>query len=215
MYLYFKRTLPYVSLNFLNKSLGVTKITGETEVPVAKDTKENTDKDSKDKDKDRDKAKSKESGETNDKEEGEHEGEKEDSELEEGELSDGDDARPEETEPRPVCRFYNRGQCTWGVSCRFLHPGVTDKGNYTMFDMIRPMAYPPHAATPHEYRSHIDRPNMARSLSGYGAPAHTTKVEEAPTESAWERGLRHAKEVNSSRNISSKNDAIKSSGFSR
>lgn len=130
----------------------------------------------------------------NDKEEGE-EGEKEESELEEGELSDGDDARPEETEPRPVCRFYNRGQCTWGVSCRFLHPGVTDKGNYTMFDMVRPMAYPPHAATPHEYRPHIDRPNIRPLPGGYGAPAHTPKVEETPTESAWERGLRHAKEV--------------------
>lgn len=139
--------------------------------------------------------KSRESGETNDKEEGEEDGEKEESELEEGELSDGDDARPEETEPRPVCRFYNRGQCTWGVSCRFLHPGVTDKGNYTMFDMVRPMAYPPHATAPHEYRSHIDRPSIVRSLSGYGAPAHAPKVEEVPTESAWERGLRHAKEV--------------------
>lgn len=115
--------------------------------------------------------------------------------MEEGELSDGDDARPEETEPRPVCRFYNRGQCTWGVSCRFLHPGVTDKGNYTMFDMVRPMAYPPHASAPHEYRPHIDRPNIVRPLSNYGAPAHPPKVEEAPTESAWERGLRHAKEV--------------------
>lgn len=158
-----------------------------------KETKEN-EKDSKDKDKDKDKAKSKESGEINDKEEGE-EGEKEESELEEGELSDGDDARPEETEPRPVCRFYSRGQCTWGVSCRFLHPGVTDKGNYTMFDMVRPMAYPPHAAAPHEYRSHIDRPSMRSSLPSYGAPTHAPKVEETPTESAWERGLRHAKEV--------------------
>lgn len=119
------------------------------------------------------------------------------SELEEGELSDGDDARPEETEPRPVCRFYNRGQCTWGVSCRFLHPGVTDKGNYTMFDMVRPMAYPPHASTPHDYRPHIERPNMVRPLPGYGAPPHTPKIEELPTESAWERGLRHAKEVRS------------------
>lgn len=175
----------------------VVKITGETETPIGKDIKEHTEKDAKHKDKDTEKAKSKESGEINDKEEGEDDGEKEESELEEGELSDGDDARPEETEPRPVCRFYNRGQCTWGVSCRFLHPGVTDKGNYTMFDMIRPMAYPPHAATPHEYRSHIDRPAMARSsMPGYGgAPAHTPKVEEAPTESAWERGLRHAKEV--------------------
>lgn len=170
----------------------LNEIAGETDMPTAKESKENTEKDSKDKDKD--KAKSKDSGETNDKEEGE-EGEKEESELEEGELSDGDDARPEETEPRPVCRFYNRGQCTWGVSCRFLHPGVTDKGNYTMFDMVRPMAYPPHASATHEYRPHIDRPNMVRPLPNYGAPAHAPKVEEAPTESAWERGLRHAKEV--------------------
>lgn len=172
----------------------IDKIIGETEASITKVGKENVEKDSKDKDKDKDKTKSKEPGETNDKEEGE-EGEKEESELEEGELSDGDDARPEETEPRPVCRFYSRGQCTWGVSCRFLHPGVTDKGNYTMFDMVRPMAYPPHAAAPHEYRAHIDRPSMRSSMSSYGAPTHAPKVEETPTESAWERGLRHAKEV--------------------
>ena len=60
-------------------------------------------------------------------------------ELEDGEVTDGDEKRPEENEPKPVCRFYTRGQCTWGVSCRFLHPGVTDKGNYTMFDMVRPI----------------------------------------------------------------------------
>lgn len=53
---------------------------------------------------------------------------KEAKELEEGEVTDEDDVRPEETEPRPVCRFFSRGQCTWGASCRFLHPGVTDKG---------------------------------------------------------------------------------------
>lgn len=64
----------------------------------------------------------------------------EEGELEEGEVSDEDEKRPEETEPKPVCRFYTRGQCTWGMSCRFLHPGVTDKGNYTMFDnVIRPV----------------------------------------------------------------------------
>lgn len=61
-------------------------------------------------------------------------------ELEEGEVTDEDEKRPEETEPKPVCRFYTRGQCTWGMSCRFLHPGVTDKGNYTMFDMVRPIS---------------------------------------------------------------------------
>lgn len=38
--------------------------------------------------------------------------------VEEGEVTDDDEVRPEETEPRPVCRFYSRGQCTWGASCR-------------------------------------------------------------------------------------------------
>lgn len=52
-------------------------------------------------------------------------------ELEEGEVTDEDEVRPEETEPRPVCRFFSRGQCTWGASCRFLHPGVTDKGQFS------------------------------------------------------------------------------------
>lgn len=48
------------------------------------------------------------------------EGELKGDDLEEGELTDEDENRPEETEPRPVCRFYNRGQCTWGSSCRYL-----------------------------------------------------------------------------------------------
>ncbi|KOB67203.1 putative neuroproteinsis [Operophtera brumata] len=86
------------------------------------------------------------------------------SSLEEGEVSDEAERRPEESEPRPVCRFFSRGACT------FLHPGVTDKGNYNMFDVVRGVpssgAYP--AAPPRDV---------------------------APPESAWERGLRTAKEV--------------------
>jgi nuclear protein NHN1 len=99
--------------------------------------------------------------------------EKERDELEEGEVTDEDEVRPEETEPRPVCRFFSRGQCTWGASCRFLHPGVTDKGNYTMFELIRPVV-------PGEY---------GREERSY------TRPEPAPIESAWERGLRTAKEM--------------------
>lgn len=99
--------------------------------------------------------------------------EKEKEELEEGEVTDEDDVRPEETEPRPVCRFFSRGQCTWGASCRFLHPGVTDKGNYTMFEMIRPVV-------PGEF---------GRDERLYG------KAEPPLVESAWERGLRTAKEM--------------------
>lgn len=61
---------------------------------------------------------------------------KESKELEEGEVTDEDDIRPEETEPRPVCRFFSRGQCTWGASCRFLHPGVTDKGIFQLIALF-------------------------------------------------------------------------------
>ena len=43
----------------------------------------------------------------------------EQSDLEEGELSDEADTKPEETE-RPICRFFSRGHCTWGSNCRYL-----------------------------------------------------------------------------------------------
>ena len=60
--------------------------------------------------------------------------------LEEGEVSDEDEeSRKERLKPQPVCRFYSKGQCTWGSSCRFVHPGVLDKGNYNMFAPPRPI----------------------------------------------------------------------------
>ena len=40
-------------------------------------------------------------------------------ELEDGEISDEDEAlKTERLEPKPVCRFFSKGQCTWGQSCR-------------------------------------------------------------------------------------------------
>lgn len=123
-------------------------------------------------------------------------------ELEEGEVSDEDEKRPEETEPKPVCRFYTRGQCTWGMSCRFLHPGVTDKGNYTMFDMIRPVPVNAHpyghgpGGGPnyhHDFRG--DRPAMHPMHGGANAPPQARPLPEPVVESAWERGLRTAKEM--------------------
>ncbi|XP_011193181.1 zinc finger CCCH domain-containing protein 18 isoform X1 [Zeugodacus cucurbitae] len=154
---------------------------------------------------------------TNDKEKtSKSDGEAEDGEeLEEGEVSDEDEKRPEETEPKPVCRFYTRGQCTWGMSCRFLHPGVTDKGNYTMFDLVRPVPvtqtgpsasrpsnYPAHTIDYHDFRT--DRPALHQRLgiqhppSAYGAhhdPRAATADTPVVIESAWERGLRTAKEM--------------------
>lgn len=139
----------------------------------------------------------------------------EEEELEEGEVSDEDEKRPEETEPKPVCRFYTRGQCTWGMSCRFLHPGVTDKGNYTMFDLVRPVPllqggvagsrssnYNVHAADYHDYRT--ERPSLHHRSAiphtpNVYVPTHEARpvASEGPVvvESAWERGLRTAKEM--------------------
>lgn len=132
----------------------------------------------------------KEEGECEVKDDRSDEGELEGDDLEEGELTDEDENRPEETEPRPICRFYSRGQCTWGSSCRFVHPGVTDKGNYTMFDVVRPLvpanglsSYPPM-----DYRALYDKP----STMVYQSPL---KEEPVVFESAWERGLRQAKEM--------------------
>lgn len=68
---------------------------------------------------------------------------------------------------------------------RFLHPGVTDKGNYTMFELIRPMVPGgPGYGVPDE---RFDR-------LGYGAPP-AARGEPPVVESAWERGLRTAKEM--------------------
>lgn len=113
---------------------------------------------------------------------------KEPIELEEGEVSDEDEARPEETEPRPVCRFFSRGQCTWGASCRFLHPGVTDKGHYTMFELVRPTLLSEYGTVPPSARvpSLLDDPRIQ--------PPHGNP-QQPPIESAWERGLRTAKEM--------------------
>ncbi|XP_055386760.1 zinc finger CCCH domain-containing protein 18 [Condylostylus longicornis] len=143
--------------------------------------------------------------------------EKEDGEeLEEGEVSDEDEKRPEESEPKPVCRFYTRGACTWGMSCRFLHPGVTDKGNYTMFDMIRPVPiasnsvhsnnYPPYIEyqerstllhrPPHMHHPNFSNLHTEHRMMGSAPPGANPSIENIPAvESAWERGLRTAKEM--------------------
>lgn len=116
-------------------------------------------------------------------------------ELEDGEVTDGDDKRPEESEPKAVCRFFTRGQCTWGMSCRFLHPGTTDKGNYTMFDMIRPIPVPQTAPIiPPAYDYRNERPPI-HHMPPHAPYGHPRSAPAGDPESAWERGLRTAKEM--------------------
>ncbi|XP_033754970.1 uncharacterized protein DDB_G0290685-like [Pecten maximus] len=64
------------------------------------------------------------------------------SDRDDGEVDDDEDCEEGEIkEPgarkpfvKPICRFYTRGQCTWGNNCRFLHPGINDKGNYRLIE---------------------------------------------------------------------------------
>ena len=52
-----------------------------------------------------------------------------DDDCEEGEIKDTSGRPPQFTRyVQGVCRFYLRGHCTWGPNCRFVHPGVNDKG---------------------------------------------------------------------------------------
>ncbi|KAL5021690.1 hypothetical protein ScPMuIL_000845 [Solemya velum] len=130
---------------------------------------------------------------------------REEGECPDGELSDKDDGEVEDDEDceegeikepggrriytKPTCRFYIKGHCTWGMNCRFLHPGINDKGNYRL----------------------IERPGFNNEglgpwgPFGRGGPMGMDNHFEPeppprppvvpPVETAWERGVRNAKEL--------------------
>ncbi|XP_055343659.1 zinc finger CCCH domain-containing protein 18-like [Paramacrobiotus metropolitanus] len=56
----------------------------------------------------------------------------EEGELEEGEVDDDEDGGGQQK--NSVCKYFYKGQCTWGSHCRFMHPGSVDKGNYSLFE---------------------------------------------------------------------------------
>merc|ERR1711976_953164 len=108
--------------------------------------------------------------------------------LEEGEVSDEDEeTRKERLKPQPICRFYSKGQCTWGASCQFVHPGVLDKGNYNMFAPPRPILP-------------TDQDPIEKAIEAAEETLKSPEIEKTPPtparrrpETAWERGLRQAK----------------------
>ncbi|CAC5396642.1 ZC3H18 [Mytilus coruscus] len=119
----------------------------------------------------------------NEREDGEHDSDKDDGEVEDDDdCEEGEIKEPGSRKPfvKPTCRFFMRGLCTWGSNCRFLHPGVNDKGNYRLFEEPGDKSAPP----PWEEMEEEDLP-----------PPPPPPPKAAPVESAWERGLRHAKEL--------------------
>ncbi|KAL3858662.1 hypothetical protein ACJMK2_008924 [Sinanodonta woodiana] len=113
-----------------------------------------------------------------------------------GELEDDEDCEEGEIrEPgtrkplvKPICRFYLRGHCTWGINCRFIHPGVNDKGNYQLIE--RPGFNNIHGIGPRgPYGPDGPWPDSPEEIEP------PPPVPQPKAETAWERGLRQAKEV--------------------
>ncbi|XP_042143426.1 zinc finger CCCH domain-containing protein 18 isoform X2 [Ixodes scapularis] len=125
-----------------------------------------------------------------------------DDDLEEGELPDGGTSTASgvrKAQARPICRFFNKGQCTWGSLCRFIHPGINDRGNYNMFAPPPPLPMP--MPKPHHHMPPLAPPSNVMRGSGGVPPCEFLPPPPPPeelvplVESAWERGLRHAKEL--------------------
>jgi hypothetical protein len=55
---------------------------------------------------------------------------------EEGEINDGETTKRTFI-PRIHCKYYQRGKCSWGKSCKFLHPGVNDTGNLCLNILLK------------------------------------------------------------------------------
>ncbi|XP_006893182.1 PREDICTED: zinc finger CCCH domain-containing protein 18-like [Elephantulus edwardii] len=120
-------------------------------------------------------------------------GEIEDDDLEEGEVKDPSDKK---VRPRPTCRFFMKGNCTWGMNCMFIHPGINDKGNYSLITKAEP--FPPNGSPP------LGPPPLMPA-DPWGCPVVDEILPPPPpapaTQIAWERGLWHAKEVSKKADI--------------
>ncbi|GFR32739.1 c3H1-type domain-containing protein [Trichonephila clavata] len=133
-------------------------------------------------------------------EDGEDDGEcSDDDDLEEGELKDQDES-PKEKQ-KQVCRFFNRGVCFYGLQCRFLHLNSDLKGNYNMFAPTS-RTYDPTVGnvivpTGQIGIMHNQHRSAVRSVPDFlpGPPIMPSNHPEFPEESAWERGLKEAKEL--------------------
>lgn len=126
-----------------------------------------------------------------------------------GQLPPSESLRPEDV---GLCKFFLRGSCTWGNTCKFVHPGGSgERGNYRMFPDVPP---PPPGPLPPLMRMRgppIPPGFRQRGPPGFGPRGGPPRFPppgplfppmggppaqvEDSEESAWEKGLKRAREV--------------------
>ncbi len=110
--------------------------------------------------------------------------------------------RPEDV---GICKFFLRGSCTWGETCKFLHPrGPPPPPPPERMNMVReppPMINRPFPPPSLRGRGSFQSPAL-RGRGGYPnpfppyqAPPGKPPPRQEPPEDAWERGLKQAREV--------------------
>ncbi|CAK9297571.1 unnamed protein product [Gordionus sp. m RMFG-2023] len=97
-----------------------------------------------------------------------------------------------------MCRFYIRGgNCNWGMACRFLHPGMND-GSRSRFStpQVKDPIVQMKSLHPLEDKKITESTNnLILSNSSLANDINSKIHKESPKESAWERGLRQAKQL--------------------
>lgn len=120
---------------------------------------------------------------------------------EEGEVIEEGDSSGVSSLRKKVCRYFMYGGCTWGMSCRFLHPGHNDKGAYQMLPV--PGQYPSPFPKPPAISSPVPTEAIVQASTMPPFIEHDQQEEMAipdpplvpKKETAWERGLKLAKEI--------------------
>ncbi|KAI1721732.1 zinc finger CCCH domain-containing protein 18 [Ditylenchus destructor] len=105
-----------------------------------------------------------------------------------------------------ICKFFSRGSCTWGEGCKFYHPPEEQRQHWQQkFHMQRPLLS---SNSPSTYVGvtrvlptvNLCKPVPLLSLSNTPPPPvapllNANNTRSAPIETAWERGLRQAREI--------------------
>ncbi|ELT92119.1 hypothetical protein CAPTEDRAFT_223541 [Capitella teleta] len=93
-----------------------------------------------------------------------------------------------------ICRFFLRGNCTWGAECRYVHPSPGGgRDRWTQGPLAGRLGHHPSSSSWEQIRAPI---HMEQDSPPHRVPPPPTPAQASPpTESAWERGLRHAKEL--------------------